>query len=76
MNTLEILGTLALIYLGVGAVTAILSNTEPEEEDGWLEYVKIVYVLVVAWPLVWMAGISAGVREVFRDSGPPPDNAP
>ena len=66
MNTLEILGVLGLAYLGVGAVTAILSNTEFEEEDGWLEHLTVLYVLVVAWPLVWAAGISAGVREIFE----------
>ncbi len=76
MNTLEIFGTLSLVYLVLGSITAILSNTEPEEEDGLLEHMTVTYVLVVAWPLVWVAGISAGVREVFRDSGPPPDNAP
>ena len=71
MNALEIIGALGLAYLGVGAVTAILSNTESEEEDGWLEHLTVVYVLVVAWPVVWAAGISAGVREIFKGTDPP-----
>ncbi len=66
MNTLEIFGTLSLAYLVLGSITAILSKNEPEEEDGWLEHVMVVYVLVVAWPVAWAAGISSGVREFFR----------
>ncbi len=52
MNALEILGTLSLAYLGVGAITAILSKNEPEEEDGRLEHLTVVFVILVAWPIV------------------------
>ena len=74
MNALEILGTLSLGYLVLGSLTAILSKNEPEEEDGWLEHMTVVFVILVAWPIVWSAGISAGVREVFKETEPRRDD--
>ena len=76
MNALEVVGTLGLVYLSLGSITAILSDSRPEDEDGWLEHMTVVYVLVVAWPVVWAAGISAGVREIFKETRPHQDDSP